>query len=105
MCIGDASATCDDVRVALFGDQPMSYQSSPFAAAATRPIIYLGIDVHKESITIAVLPAAANAPPHLAPHDRLVFRESHHAFPSRLSPSPITPNRESSGTVTLSSPV
>ena len=39
--------------------------SSPAAVPATpavRPIIYLGMDVHKESITIAVLPAAAKAP-------------------------------------------
>jgi hypothetical protein len=34
--------------------------SSPFAAA--RSIIYLGMDVHKESITIAVLPAGAKSP-------------------------------------------
>lgn len=30
--------------------------------AAARPIIYLGMDVHKESITIAVLPEGAKAP-------------------------------------------
>ncbi|CAN5207612.1 hypothetical protein BH09GEM1_BH09GEM1_39250 [soil metagenome] len=30
-----------------------------------RPIIYLGMDVHKESITIAVLPALAKAPTRL----------------------------------------
>ena len=39
--------------------------SSPAAVPATpaiRPIIYLGMDVHKESITIAVLPAAAKTP-------------------------------------------
>jgi len=40
------------VRVAnLLKDQPMS-----------RYIIYLGMDVHKESITIAVLPENAAAP-------------------------------------------
>lgn len=33
--------------------------------AAPRPIIYLGMDVHKESITIAVLPAEAKAPTRL----------------------------------------
>src|SRR5450759_2452750 len=32
------------------------------ATPAIRPIIYLGMDVHKESITIAVLPAAAKTP-------------------------------------------
>ena len=32
------------------------------AAAAARPIIYLGLDVHKESITVAVLPAGAKTP-------------------------------------------
>ena len=37
----------------------------PFSA---RRKIYLGMDVHKESITIAVLPADANVPTHL---DRL----------------------------------
>jgi hypothetical protein len=42
--------------------------SSPAPAPAVRPIIYLGMDVHKESITIAVLPAAAKIPTRL---DRL----------------------------------
>jgi len=43
------------VRVAnLLKDQPMS-----------RSIIYLGMDVHKESITIAVLPENAAAPTRL----------------------------------------
>lgn len=43
--------------------------SSPAAAVpAARSIIYLGMDVHKESITIAVLPDAAKAPTRL---DRL----------------------------------
>ncbi len=40
----------------IFGDQPMS--SSTVAAS----IIYLGLDVHKDSVTIAVLPADATAP-------------------------------------------
>jgi transposase len=35
------------------------------SAAAVRPIIYLGMDVHKESITIAVLPVGAKAPTRL----------------------------------------
>ena len=39
-----------------FGDQPMS--SSTVAAS----ISYLGLDVHKDSVTIAVLPANATAP-------------------------------------------
>ena len=37
----------------------MSSVSSQFAATAIRSIIYLGMDVHKDSITIAVLPAGA----------------------------------------------
>jgi transposase len=37
--------------------------SSQFATA--RPIIYLGMDVHKDSITIAVLPAGAKTPTRL----------------------------------------
>jgi len=31
-------------------------------SATARPIIYLGMDVHKESITIAILPAEAKTP-------------------------------------------
>lgn len=42
--------------------------SSESAAVATHSIIYLGMDVHKESITIAVLPAGEKAPTRL---DRL----------------------------------
>lgn len=42
----------------------MSSQSSQ-SATATRTIIYLGMDVHKESITIAVLPSGAKAPTQL----------------------------------------
>lgn len=38
------------------------------AAPAIRPIIYLGMDVHKESITVAVLPEGAKTPTRL---DRL----------------------------------
>nr|MDQ2664784.1 hypothetical protein [Gemmatimonadota bacterium] len=34
-------------------------------AMSVRPIIYLGMDVHKDSITIAVLPAFAKAPTRL----------------------------------------
>src|SRR6266545_1759721 len=41
------------------GDQPMS---SAAVVSAARSIIYLGMDVHKESITIAVLPADAKTP-------------------------------------------
>src|SRR5438874_435120 len=37
-------------------DQPMSSQS------ATHSIIYLGLDVHKESVTVALLPAEARTP-------------------------------------------
>ena len=37
-------------------------------SAAAPSIIYLGMDVHKDSITIAVLPMGANAPTHV---DRL----------------------------------
>lgn len=39
--------------------------SSKSAPVATRSIIYLGMDVHKESITVAVLPATAKAPTRL----------------------------------------
>jgi hypothetical protein len=37
-------------------------------------IIYLGLDVHKESIAVAVLPAAASVPTRVdrLPHDRAV---------------------------------
>jgi transposase len=35
------------------------------SAPTARPIIYLGMDVHKDSITIAVLPAGAKAPTRL----------------------------------------
>ena len=35
------------------------------AVPAVRPIIYLGMDVHKDSITIAVLPESAKAPTRL----------------------------------------
>lgn len=37
---------------------------------AARSIIYLGMDVHKESITIAVLPEAAKAPAVQCKHDK-----------------------------------
>ena len=36
--------------------------STTAAVAVTRSIIYLGMDVHKESITIAILPADAKTP-------------------------------------------
>ena len=39
----------------------MSSESAP-----ARPIIYLGMDVHNESITIAVLPTGAKSPTRLA---------------------------------------
>lgn len=42
--------------------------STETAAAVTRSIIHLGMDVHKESITIAMLPDGAKAPTRL---DRL----------------------------------
>jgi hypothetical protein len=37
----------------------------PTVAPLVRSIIYLGMDVHKESITIAVLPGAAKTPTRL----------------------------------------
>jgi transposase len=37
----------------------------PAPATPVRPIIYLGMDVHKESITIAVLPQGAKTPSRL----------------------------------------
>ncbi len=40
--------------------------SSPSSQSTTaRSIIYLGMDVHKDSITIAVLPAGATTPTRL----------------------------------------
>lgn len=42
--------------------------SRPAVELAARSIIYLGIEVHKDSITIAVLSEGAKAPTHL---DRL----------------------------------
>ena len=49
----------------FYGDQPMSSSitaaAAPVAVAAP-PTIYLGLDVHKESITVAVLPVGAPAP-------------------------------------------
>jgi hypothetical protein len=51
--------------------------SSAIAAAApARSIIYLGMDVHKESITIAVLPAEARTPTRLdrLPNDAVKLR-------------------------------
>ncbi len=38
---------------------------TPATPAPVRPIIYLGMDVHKDSITIAVLPDGAKAPARL----------------------------------------
>jgi len=46
----------------------MSSPAKSTTAAAARSIIYLGMDVHKESITIAVLPEVAKSPTRL---DRL----------------------------------
>ncbi|HEV2644365.1 MAG TPA: transposase [Candidatus Elarobacter sp.] len=67
---GVARATCDG-PLSQFpsGDQPMSSESAPESAlAAVRSMIYLGMDGHKDSIPIAVLPAAAKTPTRL---DRL----------------------------------
>jgi len=49
---GVAGATCDELncRSPFVEDQPMS--SAGATAASTRPIIYLGLDVHKESIDV-----------------------------------------------------
>ena len=38
---------------------------APVVPAAVRSMIYLGMDVHKDSITIAVLPQGATAPTRL----------------------------------------
>jgi transposase len=49
----------------------------------SRPILYLGLDVHKESVTIAVLPADAPAPTRL---ERLPYDlKKLHRFFSRLA--------------------
>jgi hypothetical protein len=45
----------------FFGDQPMSSATAP-------GIICLGLDVHKDSLTIAVLPERAAAPTRIATH-------------------------------------
>ena len=43
----------------------MSSESTAVVGAAARSIIYLGLDVHKDSITIAVLPSTATGPTRL----------------------------------------
>ena len=45
-----------------FGDQPRS------SHAVSPSIIYLGLDVHKDSVTLAVLPADASAPTRIDKH-------------------------------------
>lgn len=46
---------------------PAAASAAPTSAAAlaARTIIYLGMDVHKDSITVAVLPESAKAPTRL----------------------------------------
>ena len=46
----------------VFGDQPMS------SLSASPAIIYLGLDVHKDSVTLAVLLPGAAAPPRIDPY-------------------------------------
>ena len=54
----------------------MSSQSAP------RSIIYLGLDVHKESITIALLPAEAKTPTRVdrLPNDLAKLKRYHEAY-------------------------
>ena len=81
--------------------------SSPAPAPAVRPIIYLGMDVHKESITIAVLPEAAKTPTRLErlPNDLPTLKkwlarvERDHAIealyaPAVAIPPPVARGRE-----------
>ena len=64
MCVGVTSAARDDPPVAIHRDHAMSSSSLAMQPAApesappstVRSIIYLGIDGHKDSLTIAVLP-------------------------------------------------
>ncbi len=44
------------------GYQPMSSPTAAPVVSPARTMIYLGMDVHKDSVTIAVLPADASAP-------------------------------------------
>ena len=48
------------------------------------PMLYVGLDVHKESITIAVLPAGADKPTRIdrVPHDHPTIRR----YLDRLGP-------------------
>ena len=55
-------------RAAQPATPPSPSTATPVAPPATRSIIYLGLDVHKDSITIAVLPEGAKTPTRL---DRL----------------------------------
>lgn len=61
------------VLLHLVGDQPTS---PPIATAS---IIYLGLDVHKDSVTIAVLPADSPAPTRIAkyPNDFAKLRRAY----------------------------
>ena len=70
-CDGVTRATCDDPAGRTFAEtNPSSLaartpEPEHIAATPARTITYLGMDVHKDSITIAVLPALAKAPMHL----------------------------------------
>ena len=59
----------------------MSSQST-----SSRSIIYLGMDVHKDSITIAVLPAGAKAATHVdrLPNDLPKLKHLAQEFPNLL---------------------
>lgn len=64
------------------GDQPMSsavalLEAEPIATAIPRTIIHLGMDVHKDSITIAVLPDGSKVPDRIdrIPNDLVKLRK------------------------------
>ena len=63
--------------------------SSPVAAPS---IIYLGMDVHKDSITIAVLPATAKSPTRLErlPNDLPKLKRSSTAWRGTANSAPAT---------------
>ena len=76
--------TIHKLRTGMWRIKMSSSASVVAAVVAARPIIYLGMDVHKESITIAVLPADAKAPTRL--FAGLISRANGlHSFPAASS--------------------
>ena len=56
-------------------------------SATARPIIYLGMDVHKDSITIAMLPAGAKAPTRLVWRRGSMCEHSRRRYAARVATS------------------